>query len=97
MTKDEQAIQEFLLTLPQGLSEVEKLLEWDRSRWVPGTVDAPHDGEYLCMIAESQECGTVWSYQVVVANRFNKWDLDAKQELLAWRPLPEYQPQEEHD
>jgi hypothetical protein len=49
--------------------------------------DADYDGEYYGYIKRTEECGAVNEIQRVVVNRYNKWILEANEELLYYMPL----------
>ena len=102
MNQQERNIQDFLLTLPQGLSEVEKLVEWDRSRW-KRIEDAPRDGTPLLMYSPypKGESGNTANGLIWVSGGWRKdwdgWRGDyGKPEPTHYLPLPA-QPQEEQE
>lgn len=69
----------------------EMLAEKDREipKWIPVTTKPEFDGEYLCSVIETEECGTSHIKQRVLSNHFNVWMVKANQSVLFWMPLPE--------
>jgi hypothetical protein len=55
------------------------------------------DGQYLCDVAQKQECGNIWNYFKVIHCKNNKWILDLNEIVLAWKCLntsPEFENKE---
>jgi hypothetical protein len=67
-----------------------QLAEKDKEipKWIPVTTKPEFDGEYLCCLFETEECGTTHIKQRVLSNHFNVWMVKANQSVLFWMPLP---------
>ncbi len=46
------------------------------------------DGEYLCEVHITQECGNVWIRWRVRQCLMNNWVLKDNEKVVAWQPLP---------
>lgn len=88
--KDEQTILEFAQQYADTKT-AELKAEKDREipKWIPVTTKPEFDGEYLCSVIETEECGTSHIKQRVLSNHFNVWMVKANQSVLFWMPLPE--------
>lgn len=58
------------------------------SEWRGIDEQTPHDGDYLCLVKQKQECDAVWIRQRVVQNLFNNWAVNHNEEVTHWMPLP---------
>lgn len=56
-------------------------------KWIPASIDAPFDGEYLCVVEIKQECGEVWTRQRVRNNSRNKWILEENEIITHYQKL----------
>jgi len=60
------------------------------SKWI-SIEDKPtpdFDGEYLCVVLESEECGQTYFRQRVMQCLFNIWVVKFNQSVIAWMKLP---------
>ena len=48
------------------------------------------DGEYLCHIRVTEECGNKYKKYKIVVNTFNTWVVAPNEEVLAWKELYDY-------
>lgn len=46
------------------------------------------DGEYLCQLQITQECGNVWIRWRVRECSMNKWILESNEKVVWWQSLP---------
>ena len=68
----------------------EMLAEKDKEipKWIPVTTKPEFDGDYLCLVMETEQCGATYTKQRVLCNSFNTWMTLSNQSVLFWMPLP---------
>ena len=59
-----------------------------QSEWISVEQATPHDGMYLCLVEQIQQCGTIWKVQKVMQNLFNNWVVIHNETVTHWMPLP---------
>ena len=81
---------EYVVTESCALKAIEAYHNQFDSKWI-SIEDKPtpdFDGEYLCVVLESEECGQTYFRQRVMQCLFNIWVVKFNQSVIAWMKLP---------
>lgn len=79
-----------LIRPSEAIEAIEAYHNQFESKWI-SIEDKPtpdFDGEYLCVVLESEECGQTYFRQRVMQCLFNIWVVKFNQSVIAWMKLP---------
>lgn len=80
--EDDGDYQDCVVTIQQAITTMQA------SEWISVAQATPYDGMYLCLVEQTQQCGTIWKVQKVMQNLFNNWVVNHNEKITHWMPLP---------